>query len=1015
MYILQSTATFNGMTNISNNIGSIFAVKSTLTFNGVAAFTNGDSWLQTIKFINGIFDPEAGVLMIFNGVLNLLGKTIIMNNRAFNGGALIATDSTVYMSGDTTITNNTALSSGGAIYAYQSDISFSGNSVVKNNSAKRSGGSIHAIGSTIKFNQGAHYFADNSATENGSGGALFLELNSQIHIVKSIKEDYNCSPNYALCIENSTLWLKLEFTHNFAHYGGAIFVNDGANTDICGSHTYSPSAECFFQTLQLYYSETPFPNTPIKNTLFHNNTAIIAGNSLYGGLLDRCIFNPFLEHYSDMKHFAPLFVYDVKEVANLTHNDYTPSQYLQTVTNIDLDSISSLPLRVCFCDQNGTANCSYQPPPPEVFKGQSFTLSVVTVDQVNHTLPGTVHCLLSSKSGGLAEGETRQDTFEDCTQLTYTVFSPNPFEELTCYADQGPCKDLGISKQSLEVHFSHCPVGFKLLPNSNSSCNCDPDLKPYITNCSISTGTVLRQGEFWVSPINFNSTLGISYIVYPHCPFDYCHPPNEALFINLNSTSGVDKQCSFNRSGKLCGKCKPGFSLILGGKHCKICSSYWLLLFIPFALAGIALVAFILMLNLTVAVGTINGIVFYANIVAVNQSTYFPFEKPNFLTVLISWLNLDFGLQTCLYDGMDTYYKTWLQFLFPLYIIFLVVAIIVIGDYSHRFASLFAGKNPVATLATLILLSYAKLLRTVIAALSFAQLPHQNGSHETVWLLDANVLYLQGKHIPLFIVAVITAMIGLAYTFFLFSWQLLVRCPKRLFILRWMTNSKLLSFIDAYHAPYNNQHRYWTGMLFVLRTILYLISAGNVLGDPRVNLVAIICVMLSLFMYSTVIQKPFKKFLINILDNAHYFNLSIFSVLTFYFKDSQGNQTALAYTSTSITTALFVVTVIYHIYVQYRKKIELLFEKICTRKKQQTRLSLYTDATELPNVATDFDAHSHEVSITEVNALPNIRSTVDSDYIEEVTTHMSLSMEHQNESDCSETSDCDESAPLLIR
>ena len=51
----------------------------------------------------------------------------------------------------------------------------------------------------------------------------------------------------------------------------------------------------------------------------------------------------------------------------------------------------------------------FQPPPPSVFKGQPFTVSVVTVDQVNHTLPGTVHCFLSSKSGGLAEGETRQD------------------------------------------------------------------------------------------------------------------------------------------------------------------------------------------------------------------------------------------------------------------------------------------------------------------------------------------------------------------------------------------------------------------------------------------------------------------------------------------------------------------------------------------------------------------------------------------------------------------------------
>ena len=74
-----------------------------------------------------------------------------------------------------------------------------------------------------------------------------------------------------------------------------------------------------------------------------------------------------------------------------------------------------------------------------------------------------------------------------------------------------------------------------------------------------------------------------------------------------------------------------------------------------------------------------------------------------------------------------------------------MVAIIVINDFSQQFAHLFAGKNPVATLATLILLSYAKLFRTVIAALSFAQLPYQNGSYETVWLLDADVPYIPSR------------------------------------------------------------------------------------------------------------------------------------------------------------------------------------------------------------------------------------------------------------------------------
>ena len=59
-------------------------------------------------------------------------------------------------------------------------------------------------------------------------------------------------------------------------------------------------------------------------------------------------------------------------------------------------------------------------------------------------------------------------------------------------------------------------------------------------------------------------------------------------------------------------------------------------------IAGTALVIFMLALNMTVTVGTLNGILFYANIVAANADTYFfAFTTPDFTTMFISWLNLD--------------------------------------------------------------------------------------------------------------------------------------------------------------------------------------------------------------------------------------------------------------------------------------------------------------------------------------------------------------------------------------
>ena len=49
--------------------------------------------------------------------------------------------------------------------------------------------------------------------------------------------------------------------------------------------------------------------------------------------------------------------------------------------------------------------------------------------------------------------------------------------------------------------------------------------------------------------------------------------------------------------------------------------------------------------------------------------------------------------------------ETLIELVYPAYVIFLVVMVIVVSETSTKFAALIGKKNPVATLATLILLS----------------------------------------------------------------------------------------------------------------------------------------------------------------------------------------------------------------------------------------------------------------------------------------------------------------------
>ena len=216
---------------------------------------------------------------------------------------------------------------------------------------------------------------------------------------------------------------------------------------------------------------------------------------------------------------------------------------------------------------------------------------------------------------------------------------------------------------------------------------------------------------------------------------------------------------------------------------------------------------------ITVAVGTLNGLIFYANIVAANKCKFFP--SASFLTVFVSWFNLELGIDSGLFDGMDFYWKTWIQLLFPAYILLLVVLVIVICECSVKFAQLVGKRNPVATLDTLILLCYVKFLRTIIIVFSFATLDYPDSSHRVVWWPDATVGYLSGKHVVLWIVAAIIFLVGLFYTILLLLWQWLLYYQHK-FVFKWIQSQRLRMFVEPYHAPYAFKHRYWTGLLLLL-------------------------------------------------------------------------------------------------------------------------------------------------------------------------------------------------------
>ena len=315
---------------------------------------------------------------------------------------------------------------------------------------------------------------------------------------------------------------------------------------------------------------------------------------------------------------------------------------------------------------------------------------------------------------------------------------------------------------------------------------------------------------------------------------------------------------------------------------------------------------FILVLNLTVIQGLINGLILYANLLWTYKDILFPSGQksiPFVFQIFIAWLNLDYGMETCLVVGLTAIWITWLQFLFPLYIWLIAGVIIIVCRYSSRLTNLI-GNRAVPLLATLFLLSYTKLVRTVVTTLEFGELTlYPNKSKMIVWYLDGNLSYRQHPHIYLFIAAMVTLFVCLSFTLFL----LLIQCWRRishLRLLRWI--SKFIPFYDAYFAPLKDKHHYWFGTLLLVRIALLVSFTATSSTLPFTSLLILQCTSVVLLFYTS-IRHVYKSKLVRTLVSTTLLNLIILIATTLY---TGGEETIFLEASIAFAFIQFTVIVI---------------------------------------------------------------------------------------------------------
>ena len=851
-HILSGTASHHG--------GGIY-LESQLKSNKLLPFSNASQLI--LKVVDSNFtDNQAkstggGVYVQVheNQNLSAMGK-VRFQNCSFEGN--IVTSPTSSEGGSAVHVVNFRLPGSVAHHLPQYSISFEDCLFQYNGPHKRNKTSL-GCGVLFIGENGQTILRDLHITDNNCTGLAAAQSTLDMHGTITIERNTGFNGGGILLCANAVIFLsedvEVYIQNNYAqNYGGGIYAEFECSEAV---------PPCFYGT----------DSENISVYLVDNN-ASKAGDAVYGGSIDRCFTasNSILRNHQKVPF----------------DNVFSVNQ------SNSLSIITSDPFQVCFCNHSriyDQKNCSTKYN-ISIHPGEKFSLFVVVVGQRNGTALGDVKASYNTSCITLGHSQESQviSSAAHCTKVHYTISTNQSVstqtEIISLSVANGDFQTLGPTEYIptyIDLTIKQCPYGFSL---NGGKCECSNALRHVgVMTCDIQNKSLLRHtsAQWW---LGFDNRLIFCY----YCPFDFCNNSKEVSIDMNKSNKSFDHQCAFNRKGILCGRCQHGHSNILGSSRCIKCNSFTALdtlaLTLLFGFLGILLIIFLGVLNLNVTEGAISPIIFYANIVRVNQSIFFDscnatqYCLESILAGFIAWTNLDLEIDMCYYNGMTVAGKTALQFVFPFYLWILTGLIIYLSRW-FTLVSRIAGKHSVRLLATIILLSYAKMIRTIIDVMwhsTLYQLLDSHFSHyRTVWKMDGDVQYFQDYHKFLFLFAMIIAILTFPYTFIL----LFIQCLKKVShykVLFWVVKWK--PFFDAYTGPYRDKYHFWPGFLLLVRIVLFIAIAANVSKGPILNLTLVCITAAILFL----LNQPgvYKSRCLSLIESFSYFNLILFSIGTAY-------------------------------------------------------------------------------------------------------------------------------------
>ena len=666
-------------------------------------------------------------------------------------------------------------------------------------------------------------------------GSVIQAYNSDIHLNGTlIFKNNKASHGAAIRLDSSSYLFIHEstnasFVNNHASfYGGAIYSlldrNLVTTNPLCAIQVVSPNISQLNATLS-----------------FKNNTAQLAGNSIYMSPLYDCQ-QLYLKNVNSSDIYEMLFHFEEK------NNDH---------------EVSSVAVSIYRCNINNIANSNDK---IKVYPGETITIDLQAYDQNGN--PTYAHIFTRMTKVGKYWPRNHMHIFSE--DITYLL--PVTQQIQTVYSNSCTPLHFTIFPQSISaiiyLHFEvvgyipttrvkliskHCPPGFTY-SSETKACVCSLFLKRFgITQCNINTSAISISPQSWVGIID-NGTI-IAYT--EHCPLGYCLPNTT---INITQPDII---CKGNRMGWLCGQCEEGYSIVLGSTDCYQCSNT---IHSPLAisfgiLGGIVYVLVLFSLRLTIDMGTLGGFIFWLNIIWPFSEVDITYTPLQYMVYLLTSIKYQWNIPVCITNGLNELGKTAILYFFPLYFWLIVAVIVILSRCSTRLANLIVGSS-VQVLVTLMFISYSDLLSISLLVLTPAHI-HFNSTNSSgkllVWYRDGCVLYGQNPyHIVLLCVSIA------ALSFFIIPFTLVGLFGVKM--LRIGCISKYFRpFIDAIHGPYKDNLRYWFGLRLIVLSLIYMITAIFQSNKMTLQLLLIIFI-LGFYTFAQIAVLPYKNKILNALE-----------------------------------------------------------------------------------------------------------------------------------------------------